>query len=197
MGRITVIGPQDEAPTGRTAPLIFNTTSRSKDWGKAFSPFILGPVLLYPPFYALNVENGWQYAQCYSKHLDAGTKLPTQDYWRWAQAGWASPKARRYPMGKGMPPLFAWWNGLKLDYIQSRKQIFAPLYAQAVVTTAEFAHAKRLYADGNHLVLWDFDGYRHRDFGMNYRDVLNDPGRTMGHAFILAMLLEEQPAWLH
>ena len=40
------------------------------------------------------------------------------------------------------------------------------------------------------LYLWDFDGYNHKELGLTYDEVINNPDRKMGHAFVLGMLLE-------
>lgn len=183
---ITVIGPKDEVPQDH---VLLNTTSRSKDWGRAFSPFLLGPVNLYAGYVSKNVENGWQYAKVYPKHAGAKEML-SDEYWRWAVHGWDNPRAVRYPMGKGAKPLFSTWNGFRLDYISARKYIYIPLYKQAVTQTDEFHWLKEVVKHQYNVALWDFDGYRHRDLGMSYEDVINDPNKTMGHAFVLAMLLE-------
>jgi len=31
--------------------------------------------------------------------------------------------------------------------------------------------------------------------GMRYKDVINNPEKTMGHAFVLAIILEDERAW--
>lgn len=45
------------------------------------------------------------------------------------------------------------------------------------------------------LWLWDFDAYDHRALGMTYEDVINNPTKKCGHAFILAMMLENRRVW--
>lgn len=168
---------------------IINTTSRSKDFGKGFSPFILGPVNTYDGLHAKNVENAWQFSKVYPQYI--GTNgVPNALYYIWRDRGWEDTYAHRYPMGKGAKPLFSWWDGKPLDYIEARKIIYAPLYAQAVVHTKEFATLKELYYANDQFVLLDFDGYDYLRLGMTLNDVINDPERKMGHAFVLAMLLE-------
>jgi len=44
---------------------------------------------------------------------------------------------------------------------------------------------------GEDLYLLDFDGYDHKELDMSYDDVINCEKRKMGHAFVLAMLLEK------
>ena len=40
------------------------------------------------------------------------------------------------------------------------------------------------------LYLWDFDGYDHKMLNLTFDQVINDPDKKMGHAFVIAMLLE-------
>lgn len=140
----------------------------------------------------LNMENCWQYAKVYAVHADAAGN-PTDAYWDWAMAGWNNPRAVRYPMGRGARPLYSLWDDAHLGYIEARKQIYAPLYIKAVKQTAGFAHLTEL-AKTTDLWLRDFDGYDHVAKGMSLTDVVNCSTRKMGHAFVLAMLLVDDPA---
>jgi hypothetical protein len=171
-----------------------NTTSRSTNWSRDLSPFFCGPVDLYGEYKAQNVENAWQYAKVYSKHVDQNND-PTDEYWEWAKSGWASSRAERYPMGKGAIPLFSYWDGDKLEYIEARKKIYAPLYSSAVEKTDAWAKLKKIYEESEDIILADFDAYDHRSLGMGYKAVLNSKTRKMGHAFVLAMMLEDQRLW--
>ena len=187
---ITVIGPRDRGKY-RTAgtTIVVNTTSRAGAWSSGLSPFLLGPVDLYDGHVTTNVENGWQYAKVYAEHVDAKGN-PTKDYWRWAKAGWANPRAVRYPMGKGRKPEYLWWDGHKLDYVTARLGVYVPLYARSVFNNESYQHVQSLRKTHERVCLWDFDGYDHRALGMTYVDVLKHPTRKMGHAFVLAMLLD-------
>lgn len=184
---VRVIGPKDPVD-----PDAINTTSRSSSWSRGLSPFFLGPVPLYTGSVvpeATNVENGWQFSKVYPIHIsDNGD--PTEAYFTWARAGWRAPRAFRYPMGKGARPEYSWWGGEKLPYLEARKRIYFPMYARAVVKSSAFKTLLEEYRARGHITLWDFDGYDHRALGMTFDDVLACPTRTMGHAFILAMMLE-------
>lgn len=188
-GRITIVGPRDREPIPEDAVFI-NTTSRSKNWTKAFSPFFLGPCKLYGPFVSKNVENGWQFSKVYEKHLNPNAH-PNGEYWSWAISGWNNSRAQRYPMGKGAIPEFSYWDGEKLDYIEARKKIYIPLYSNEVVKLEEFTRLLEMYRNGTHLYLWGFDGYNHKKLGMNMNDVLNCREKKMGHAFVLAVALHK------
>lgn len=168
---------------------MINTTSRSDNWSRGLSPFFLGPVDLYDGYIAKNVENGWQYAKFFEYYVEDDSSLGER-YFKWAKEGWDNPRAVRYPMGKGSAPICSYWAGEKLSYIEARKKIYIPLYSTAVKKTSAFEKLKNLSERGTDLYLWDFDGYNHRALNLTYDDVINDPKRTMGHGFVLSMLLD-------
>lgn len=164
-----------------------DTTSRSKNFGKQFSPFFLGPVDLYDGHKSQNIENAWQYSKVYEEFID-NNENPSPRYFEWAKNGWSKNKADRYPMGKGRKPLYSYWAGEKLTYIQARHKIYCPLYASAVVKTQSYKRLKELFKISD-IHLKDFDGYNHHKLGMSLEDVLNCETKKMGHAFVIAMLL--------
>ena len=188
---IRVIGPRD-----RKLPeeLVINTTSRATgQWSTGLSPFFLGPVPLYENAATIesrNVENGWQFSKCFAEHVDSEGN-PTPAYFEWAKTGWEKKRAERYPMGKGRKPLYSWWAGEKLDYVEARKRIYIPMYAKAVVVTEAFSRLLTICRIGGDIALWDFDGYDHQALGMSLKEVADCPTKKMGHAFVLAMLLEK------
>ena len=188
--KIKVIGPKDKG-IDTTDGIVVITTSISKNWSRGLSPFFLGPCDLYGGLIAQRVENGWQYSKVYKQHTDSDGN-PTADYWKWARAGWADKWAKRYPMGKGSEPEYCLWDDQHLGYIDARKKVYVPLYSKAVRQSAAYKQLVSLYQqpDGV-LYLWDFDGYDNEKLGMSLIDVLNDPTKIMGHAFILARMLEK------
>lgn len=189
---IRIVGPRDTHYDKRS-PLLVNTTSQSREgWSRGLSPFHLGPVSLYEGSgvrQAENVENAWQYAKVYKRHVGEDGN-PTQEYFTWAQEGWRYRRAVRYPMGKGAIPEYSWWGGEQLSYVEARKRIYVPLYTKAVINTRTFEKLREFYEKHGEMWLWDFDGYDHVKLGMTLKEVLNDPTRKMGHAFVLAMILD-------
>jgi len=184
---IHLLNFKDKMPDG---PVI-NTTSRSHNWSKGLSPFFIGPVDVWPyntPYKSLNMENAWQFSKVYSVHTEQGE--PTDAYLVWAREGWNNPRAQRYPMGKGVKPLYSLWRGEKLTYTEARKEIYVPLYAEAVMKTEAFQQLKELYEALGEVWLLDFDAYNHRRYNMGYDEVINCETMKMGHAFVLAMILE-------
>ncbi len=183
-----VIGGRDSQNLPDDANVI-NTTSRSHSWSVNLSPFFLGPVELYDGKTAKNMENAWQYSKVYSKFVD-DKNTPTSEYFKWADEGWCENRAMRYPMGKGAVPLYSYWNGEHLDYINARKKIYIPLYVNAIIKTEAFERLRDLHQSEKDIYLWDFDGYNHHSRGMSLTEVINSPRHKMGHAFVLAMILE-------
>lgn len=179
-------------PHFRTCPysgLAISTTSNEGVY-RELSPFVLevieattGRIVIF--------ENLWQFSKVY-KQFDGGDK-PLPEWYIWRAGGWFGDRAVRYPMGKGAIPEYSYWQGKKLGYIEARKQIYIPEYAKWVTLTKAYKRLQELYGllseQGSNLILLDFDAYDHRKLGMTLKDVINEPNRKMGHAFVLMMLL--------
>ncbi len=155
------------------------------------SPFVLGPIKEFAGAPAQNLENFWQYSKVYKCHISEDGE-PTMEWYAWHHKGFADKKAHRYPMGRGAKPEYSYWHGEKLGYIDARKQIYARFYAENVVKTKSYEYLRRLYLVRSEVTLRDYDAYDHIKLGMSLRDVINNPDRIMGHAFVLAMLLENK-----
>ena len=165
-----------------------DVTSNSGFWSD-LSPFLL-PAIRYG---ALVFENLWQYSKVYKKFIMPIDGYPDASYYKWRDAGFANPKAVRYPMGKGAKPEYSLWDGEKLSYVEARKAVYAPIYAELVSKTRGYSILQELYkscsADDEPLVLRDFDAYDHIAMGRSLRDVIHDPDRKCGHGFVLVMML--------
>ncbi len=189
--QVRVLGMRDRL----TFPVdvVVNVCSNGHGWERDLSPFILGPCPLYAGHVSATMENGWQYTKVYRQHLDEEGH-PSPAYWEWAQEGWDNPRAVRYPMGRGARPEYSLWDGEKLDYISARKRIYGPVYRDAVQQTGGFAQLVGLYNNHDVIALRDFDGYDHVARAQSLTQVLNNPVKKMGHAFVLAMLLTQDAA---
>jgi hypothetical protein len=170
--------------------LVINTTSRSSNWSRGLSPFFVGPVDLYNGFTSVNVENAWQFSKVYEYYIGPDGN-PDDRYFKWAQEGWNDSRAHRYPMGKGVCPLYSWWDGEELDYVSARKKIYIPLYSSAVRKTPAFEKLKELYDAGEPLYLQDFDAHNLVPGEFDYMTLVNNPNIKVGHAYVLAMMLEK------
>jgi hypothetical protein len=187
---IKVINFQYKIPTDA---LVINTTSRSMNWSRNLSPFFLGPVELYDGYISQNFENLWQFAKVYNQHLDENGN-PTDQYFQWAQKGWNDKFAHRYPMGRGMKAEYSYWAGEKLSYVEARLKIYLPIYAKLVQKTSAFEKLKLIYEskDKNEILyLQDFDAHNLNKID-NYYDLWKNPDIKVGHAYVLAMLLENK-----
>jgi hypothetical protein len=177
--------------------IIVNTTSRSNNWSQGLSPFLCGPVKLYGNYTSKNVENAWQYSKVYDSldHLDQ-LKNPNSKYFEWAQAGWNAIRAERYPAGRNAIPNYCYWDNKKLDYINARKQVYVPLYAETVKNTEAFKKLEKLYRDKfdpieDTLYLQDFDAHNLTPGAFTYVELYNNPHIKVGHGYVLAMLLDK------
>lgn len=169
---------------------VIDTTSRSRNWSRKLSPFLLGPVTLWNGTISQNVENAWQFSKVYKHHLYEDGN-PSIEWTIWNDNGIRDKFAHRYPVGKDAIPEYSWWENEKLSYIEARKRIYIPLYTKAVVQTKAFKILSTI-AKRNDIWLRDFDGYNYRKLNMTLKDVVNCESRKMGHAFVLAMLLEDK-----
>lgn len=192
---ITIVGPHERAKfLEDDKAFLIDVTSHSTTWTKVFSPFFLGPVKLYGPYGAYNVENAWQYAKVYADQVDENGD-PTDAYWEFAYRGWSKQKADRYPKGKGAVPEYSLWDGEKLGYVEAKKRIYVPLYEKAVYDSGYFESliemVRDLSQDGLKVGFFDFDGFDNRAQGMSYDDVINSPRHRFGHGMVLARMVEK------
>jgi len=174
-----------------------DTTSRGNN--KDLSPFYLGPVVAFNGEEVTNVENYWQYSKVYPEHATPPTSFelinnplchePKEEYYEWRLRGWKTQRAVRYPMGKGAKPLYSLYHHHKLGYVMARKLIYIPAYAFAVIKTKSYAMLYEAALAKQDIVLRDFDGYDYQSMDMTLLDVVNNPSKSMGHAFVIAMLL--------
>lgn len=170
-----------ERPAGA---VVIDTTQKSGVF-RYLSPFVLPA----PP--AKLFENLWQFSKVYKQHLGVVSRLPTEDYYNWRDKGYTALIPYRYPMGKGAVPEYTLWRNKNLGYIDARKQLYATEYAKNVQETESFKQLQQLYdKHEDTLILLDFDAYDHQALGMSLIDVINNPKRKMGHAFVLLMMLE-------
>lgn len=169
---------------------------------KHLSPFYLGPITYECPHYGqlscLRFENLWQYCKVYTEHtVTIGDGRYTAEpqishlYYEWRNRGFSNPRAVRYPMGKGNKPLFSLWGMQRLSYIEARLKIYIPYYAALVQRTQSYALLYKWYVEEKRdLVLRDFDVYDYQAQGMTLKDAAHNPKKSMGHSFILKMMLK-------
>ncbi|CAF1410013.1 unnamed protein product [Adineta steineri] len=149
----------------------------------------------------------WCLQFIYQQFTDEDGESPSEAYWKWAENGWNDSKPHRFPLGrKAGKPLYSLWNGKRLGYIEARKTIYAPLYAKYVEQTDAYKKLNDIYikyccGDMNDkqkrpMALLDFDGWDHLGQGYSLEEVIDKEKPKMGHAFVLAGLLENNLFWL-
>lgn len=152
-------------------------------------------------------------------HIDADGKF-TPEFWNWRLTGKNNPQPVRAPVG---------WKHLKnclfslekdepisetnpkLDYIESRKKIYVPIYMEAVVKEPKFWELRQRWLNGENLLIIEVDGphqeslsYYQETYGVgpnfiekdsveateeNLTILRNDPKHPYGHGFCLAETL--------
>lgn len=116
----------------------------------------------------------------------------TPEYWAWRQKGFNNPIAVRYPVGRAnmhrckfaipyetkgstddtLVPVSSIEH---LDYIQSRKRTYLPLYINLVQDKAQFIELKRRLQQGENLLIIEVDG-PHEESLQYYKDTYQDQG---------------------
>lgn len=149
-------------------------------------------------------------------HIDINGNL-TPAYWKWRVTGKNHNQPVRNPVG---------WKHLKnclfslekdepisefnpkLDYIESRKRIYLPIYMNAVVKEPKFWELHNRWMNGENLLIIEVDGphqdslnYYKEKYGVkddfiendsveateqNLSILLNDPKHPFGHGYCLA-----------
>lgn len=168
-----------------------------------FSPFKLGPVTDEIGLTAQNFENYWQGGKKFRE-------LGHEDHAKWQQFRaqiYSDPIPHRRPPqaktnivrevvnGKNKYVYYIAYSseylGREMDYITSRKLIYAPVYARLVAQTAAFRELKSQVDRGLRVMILDNDieDGAHQITVEYLRDRINDPTKPFGHGYVLAALL--------
>jgi len=149
-------------------------------------------VKLYDNYISHSVENAWQYSKVYPEFVDENNEIK-KEYFEWATSGWLSKYSDRYPMDKGAKPMFAYWNGKRLDYTEAKKQIYIPLYTIAVSKIPELKKLYEMYqnlkSQNKILYLVDFDAYNLEPGSFKFGDLIKED-KSFGHGYVINMILE-------
>jgi hypothetical protein len=159
-------------------------------------------------------------------HFDPSANRLTPAYYDWRGKLFTAKSAVRYPVGfhHRSKCLFAFTsanqddpllisNEQKLGYIDSRKQIYGPLYSRLAREQPLFQKLKDMMASGHKLLILDVDGphqesmsYYQKNYDVsedfieqksiiatkeNLSILLNDPKHPYGHGYVLASILQD------
>lgn len=171
-----------------------SSASGPDDLYGALSPYYLGPGVTDRGETYQNLQNLWEYSKVYGEFTDEFDN-PTPDYWNWRAKGFADKVGRRYGTTADAKPIYyLWWrriegclvNAQRLGPVQARKKLFIPSYAKLVVETEGYKELKEEYDKGTKIALLDTNGY----LETNMVKVVNNPHVSMGHSFVIKMLLQ-------
>lgn len=136
----------------------------------------------------------------------------TKEYFAWREKGFHAEDPIRYPVGFNHRHkcLYAYYDGEKLDYVESRKKIYKKVYTDLVVKEKKFLELKQKLKKENLLII-EIDGPRQESLNYyidkydvdddfiknktmlatkeNLDIMLNDPKYPFGHGYCLASAL--------
>lgn len=224
-------GKQLDHPTYSDYIPVVVMTATSKYW--SLSPYSL------KNDQGVIMENEWQFSKVYEdvprnisrfsrysdkiiwhhpaeKHYDPKTNKFTSEYLKWRQKGFQNKDAVRYPVGfhHRHKCLFATVKTdpiIKLDYVQSRKEIYLPIYCNLVKKQQQFKDLKKMLSEGKNLLILEVDGPREESLPYykskykvsddfidkdsievnleNMKIMLNDSKHAFGHGYCLGLAL--------
>jgi hypothetical protein len=178
--------------------IVLNVTSaQAKDsiYRRDFSPMTMLPEG-YKGF--PNFEAYWQSGKVY-EGFDESQRSKQVSWWKNIK----EPK-RRYPTAKTAKVLHSdHHDGVKRDYITSRKEVYVPEYYSLTNSRGveSINKVKALIAQGKSICVYDFDGPR--DLEGNpiclevtldmLREKINDPKYPFGHGYVVSSILANIP----
>lgn len=184
MKELIVIRKYDPTPEGFKR---IDVTSHNQLLNKYLSPFYLGPIISFDNIECKIMENLWQFGKVYEEHVNENNEV--NDLWKkWRLNGFLDNKPHRHPY-KGKP-LFHYWNGEKLKYIESRKKVYIPAYINCVNNNKGVEYIKEELKNNN-IALADFDGFNFVKAGMTIEELIEDDKHIMGHGHVLYLLIKK------
>lgn len=182
----------------------YNVCSSSTSKTKQLSPFILGNFQVIDEnkndrLYVRCFENLWQDSKVYAEDIDIHGNI-MESWFETRRNGCLDFKAKRKGHRKitktsSKLPIFSYWNGYKLNYLEARAVIYCPIYEKLVTLTSVFQEFKRAYENGAKLHIIGYDGYDYVKNGQTLRDCFYDTSKPFGHELVLACLLQNYRPW--
>ena len=158
--------------------------------GKELSPMCLHIVLNNE---LVIFENFWQNLKVYSFELDNdGNILPS--YFIRRDKNFKDTKGHRrvFPKKllkeKNAKVEFVYYNNKKYNWIDSRKEIYCPMYAEIVKETTYFKQLKERFNNGEKLLIIGYDGFNFDPENDDVKYHLEDTSKPVGHEFVICFL---------
>lgn len=171
------------------------------------------------------------------KHIDEEEK-PTEEYWNWRKKLFDNPYPVRYPVtfSHRSKCIGAIWNEdddgfgeendtefpvtKLLNYVESRKKVYVPVYCNLAKQDDKFTKLKEMLAERTNLLICEVDGPHQEDMPYykekynikndfivsntmlvnkkNIQIMVNDTKRPFGHGYCLALaLLDKEDDWIY
>jgi len=145
-----------------------------------------------------NLENLWQFSKVWTGEVDSEGN-PTKEFCERRKLGWNQEKGQRHvKKGNGVNrnvPLFSFWKGEQLSYLEARKEIYCPIYAELVTETKAFKKLEEMLNAGYNIQILGYDGYDVE--GNSLEECFLDVSKPFGHELVLYALLKGNPVWEH
>jgi hypothetical protein len=183
-------GKHAEAPPGAEKLNVTSAQATNNKNRRDFSPMTSndGYQSPYDGTIFYNFEAFWQSG----KVFEGIDEEKSKKFWKKVK----EPK-RRYPGSKGKKVLYAKWDGNdeKMNWVDSRKKVYVPLY-HSYMEGKEMATEwkKKVQEQQKDVVIYDFDGPRQvngdvmcKEVTLEFlRDKINDTRFPFGHGYIVA-----------
>ena len=187
------------------------------EW-RPLSPFLLGPIMInsdsddladdyhwtncrYKKMrHCLIFENYWQGSKIYNIDVDVDVDVDEgqikDSFFKRRERLFSLdvPKRRPVPKSKG-DAVAGFYNGQIMDYIESRKRIYCPIYASLIENSPQFLKLKSMLKTGHNLLIVGPDG---ADLPMTYATMyraVNDPNICFGHELVICCSLNGWAPW--
>ncbi len=198
-----------------------NASSTGPKFWKVLSPFKIGPIRIiepikpnayfpdgiHPGFVRSSTlpgkqeaicqifENYWQGSKIYRHEVDEKGQIKKSFFDRRPKAFVMTKGKRRFfPKRTHGFPISSYYGSI-MDYVQSRKLIYCPLYAMLVENTPQIKNLKERLNKGENFLIVGPDG---RDIPMteqSLREAVNDPEHIFGHELVICCLLLGFKVW--
>ncbi len=159
-GSIKVCGQQKHHSYPKEVDGWINIPAWSRGAGawKELSPFFIAS----PDNPKGNFESYWQSWKVWEsvngeKHVDPATGNPNEAWKVWHDALANNPKPVRRPNGY-VKPLYAWWEGERLDVVQARKRIYIPGLQKMYRAHPQYQKLLELVRNGQSVIIIEPDG---------------------------------------
>ena len=185
IGSMILRGPHASIPSGFKRVNVTSAQRKNNPHRLAFSP-MTPREKRYKGYW--NFEAYWQSGKVYP-----GIDRIKQLLW-WKKVGHNGKPKRRYPNSKNKKVEYSQWNGgKKMNYIESRKEVYVPEYYNLIKDEKALESLKNYHKRGGNIIIYDFDGPFDGKVPIIEKvnkelliKKINDPSRSFGHGYVVA-----------